>query len=117
MRNAARNFVASAIARSDNAAACCAEPRTAVVEPPFEHDSPSADEHFARPEAVFPDERAKRQRYLELAIRQRIESRLPGRVRNLVVRVIGDRVLIDGQCATYYSKQLAQHAALGVLNE
>ncbi len=54
---------------------------------------------------------------LELAIRQRIESRLPGRVRNLAVRVCDDLVVLEGQCATFYTKQLAQHAAMGVLDD
>jgi hypothetical protein len=26
-------------------------------------------------------------------------------------------VLLQGQCATYYTKQLAQHAALGILDD
>jgi hypothetical protein len=26
-------------------------------------------------------------------------------------------VVLEGQCATYYTKQLAQHAALGVLED
>jgi hypothetical protein len=56
-----------------------------------------------------------RQRQLVIAIRQRIESRLGGRVRDLVVRFDGETVVLEGQCATYYTKQLAQHAALAVL--
>jgi hypothetical protein len=69
------------------------------------------------PKAVEPsnDASAETNRRLALAIRQRIESRLPGRVRNLAVRVQADSVVLEGQCATYYTKQLAQHAALGVL--
>jgi hypothetical protein len=54
---------------------------------------------------------------LAIAIRQRIESRLQGRVRNLSVKVYGQRVVLEGQCATYYSKQLAQHCAIGVLED
>ena len=56
-----------------------------------------------------------KQRELALTIHQRIELRLGGRVRNLTVRCVGDTVVLEGQCATYYSKQLAQHAALAVL--
>jgi osmotically-inducible protein OsmY len=59
----------------------------------------------------------QRQRTLELAITQRIESRVRGRVRNLSVRVFEGLVILEGQCATYYTKQLAQHAALGVLED
>jgi len=60
---------------------------------------------------------AERDRHLEVAIMQRIESRLPGRVRNLRVRVAGETVVLEGECSTYYTKQLAQHAALGILEE
>ena len=61
--------------------------------------------------------RGAQQQSLEIAIRQRIETRLQGRVRNLKVRAYGDVVILEGQCATYYSKQLAQHAAMGVLED
>jgi len=61
--------------------------------------------------------RADRRRQIDVTIRQRIESRLPGRVRNLNVRLLGNTVVLEGQCATYYTKQLAQHAALGVLED
>lgn len=54
---------------------------------------------------------------LEIAIRQRIESRLPGRIRNLSIRVIENVVILEGQCSTYYTKQLAQHAAMGVIDD
>jgi hypothetical protein len=60
--------------------------------------------------------RVERYRQLAIAIRQRIESRLAGRVRDLAVRISGDAIVLEGRCATYYSKQLAQHAALGVLD-
>jgi hypothetical protein len=63
------------------------------------------------------DATAERSRDLAVAIMQRIESRLPGRVRNLAVRIRAGSVVLEGQCATYYTKQLAQHAALGVLED
>src|SRR5262245_53429189 len=56
-------------------------------------------------------------RALEAAIRQRIEQRLRGRVRNLVVHASDTLVTLEGQCSTFYTKQLAQHAAMGVLEE
>jgi hypothetical protein len=59
----------------------------------------------------------ERYRMLELAIEQRIESRVRGRVRNLSVRVFEGLVILQGACSTYYTKQLAQHAALGILEE
>ncbi len=55
---------------------------------------------------------------LAIAIHQRIESRLGGRVRNLSVRPVNDStIVLEGQCSTYYTKQLAQHAALGILED
>src|SRR5262245_48779389 len=68
--------------------------------------------------AIAPaDERNPQLRALESAIRQRIEQRLRGRVRNLVVHASGTVVTLEGQCSTFYTKQLAQHAAMGVLEE
>ncbi|HLF11882.1 MAG TPA: hypothetical protein VJA26_11765, partial [Gammaproteobacteria bacterium] len=60
---------------------------------------------------------ADRRRHLAVAIRQRIESRLGDRVRELAIRIQGNTVVLEGCCATYYTKQLAQHAALGVLED
>ena len=37
--------------------------------------------------------------------------------RGLSVRILERTVVLEGQCATYYTKQLAQHAALGVLED
>jgi hypothetical protein len=59
--------------------------------------------------------RTERQRHLAIAIRQRIESRLGGRVRDLAIRISAETIILEGSCATFYTKQLAQHAALGVL--
>src|SRR3954470_2588595 len=58
-----------------------------------------------------------RHRALEIVIQQRIESRLSGRVRNLRVRALDQIVILEGECATYYSKQLAQHAAMAILED
>jgi len=63
------------------------------------------------------DDREARDRALEMAIQQRIESRLLGRVRNLFVRVFDGGVVLEGECATYYTKQLAQHTAMGILDD
>jgi hypothetical protein len=68
-------------------------------------------------EELLSDDRVGHHRALEIVIHQRIEMRLPGRVRNLRVRSFDDLVILEGQCATYYTKQLAQHAAMGVLEE
>lgn len=45
-------------------------------------------------------------------IRQLVESRTSGRIRGLNISVEGPRLVISGQTSTYYSKQLATHAAL-----
>src|SRR4051794_6790719 len=66
---------------------------------------------------TFEDDIDARYRTLEIAIRQRIESRLPGRIRNLLVRAFDGVVILEGNCATYYTKQLAQHAAMGILED
>jgi hypothetical protein len=63
------------------------------------------------------DEHEARRRALEVSIYQRIESRLSGRVRNLMVRVFEGVVTLEGECATYYTKQLAQHTAMGILED
>jgi hypothetical protein len=86
-------------------------PATAVVISPagtFVNDQTAKTE---------PDGRPERHRQLAITIRQRIESRLGGRVRELFVRIKGDTILLEGKCSTYYTKQLAQHAALGVLED
>lgn len=73
-----------------------------------------ATAHMSRDASV---ERGAQQLALETAIYQRIESRLHGRVRNLLVRAFGGSVILEGQCATFYTKQLAQHAAMGILED
>jgi uncharacterized protein YgbK (DUF1537 family) len=54
---------------------------------------------------------------LELAahIVTRIELRLPGRIRHLTVFTTENAVVLSGECSTFYTKQVAQHAAMGVL--
>jgi hypothetical protein len=53
---------------------------------------------------------------LASTILQRISKRIPGRVRLLSVHVGNDAIVLFGQCSTYYSKQMAQHVAMGVLD-
>ena len=78
----------------------------------------SAAGTFAKVSDATPsDATSDRNRQLAIAIMQRIESRLPGRVKNLVVRIAADTVVLEGECVTYYTKQLAQHAALGILED
>ena len=48
-------------------------------------------------------------------ILERIESRLPCRIRHLTVYATENAVVLAGECSTYYTKQIAQHAAMGAL--
>jgi len=53
----------------------------------------------------------------ELAARilARIESRLPNRIRRLAVTTEANAIVLSGECSTFYTKQMAQHVAMGVL--
>jgi hypothetical protein len=114
--------------------AVSATPITPPAEPPllristFDTITSTAGDHetevvlgpagtFADSRSGAADQASERRRQLAIAIRQRIETRLAGRVRDLSVRIKGDTIVLEGSCATYYTKQLAQHAALGVLEE
>lgn len=46
-----------------------------------------------------------------------LERRLGRRVRGLRVDVLADRIVLHGQVATYYVKQLAQHCVWDLLPE
>jgi hypothetical protein len=72
---------------------------------------------FALSHPTATNRAAERQRQMAVAIRQRIESRLGGRVHDLAIRIRGNTIVLEGRCATFYTKQLAQHAALGVLED
>lgn len=54
---------------------------------------------------------------LDDLIAERITTRIGRRIRNLAVEVHGKTVRLCGECSTFYSKQLAQHAALGVIED
>jgi hypothetical protein len=43
-----------------------------------------------------------------------VQNRLGGRVRNFRVVIRDEGVILQGRAATYYAKQLAQHAAMEV---
>lgn len=45
-----------------------------------------------------------------------VESRLPGRVRELRVQVVGAHFVLSGACHSYYVKQVAQHLAMNALD-
>ena len=89
----------------------------AVAEAPVGNKLLPIGEAIARSRSKDSGDVDARHRAREIAIQQRIESRLPGRVRNLLVRSFDNLVILEGQCATYYTKQLAQHAAMGILDD
>jgi hypothetical protein len=78
--------------------------------------NPAADDDTQRTR-LTPSRTAEDVQRLTEVIRQRINGRLAGRVRNLRVRFGSDGFVLEGECSTYYTKQLAQHAALGVLDD
>lgn len=50
-------------------------------------------------------------------VEELVRSRTGGMIRDLRVEPFGEGVTITGRTATYYTKQLATHAALGVLED
>jgi hypothetical protein len=89
----------------------------AVADVPVGDELRPSSKARARICAEKSEDRIASHRAREIAILQRIETRLPGRVRNLLVRVFDSVVILEGECATYYTKQLAQHAAMGVIED
>ena len=53
------------------------------------------------------------QEYVERLVR----SRTGGMIRELRVEVLNDTIVLTGRTATYYTKQLATHTALGLLKD
>lgn len=51
---------------------------------------------------------------LAASIERAVQQETGHGVRNLSVEVNRDGVRLNGRCATYYCKQLAQHAAMGM---
>jgi hypothetical protein len=88
-----------------------------ISETPVELELLPSVNAIARTSRAESDDCDSRHRALAIAIHQRIESRLLGRVQNLRVRAFGGTVILEGHCATYYTKQLAQHTALGILED
>lgn len=67
------------------------------------------------PEYSHVEMEAQRNRLVR-RIQQRIESRLPGRIRELLVFAAENAIVLSGHCSTYYTKQVAQHTAMGALD-
>lgn len=45
-----------------------------------------------------------------------VQARLPGRVRDLAVRIENDQFILSGVSSSYYVKQVAQHVAMNALD-
>jgi osmotically-inducible protein OsmY len=69
---------------------------------------PSAVESYSLPETVEEAER------LAASIERAVSRETCGGVRNLRVEVSDQGILLTGRCTSYYTKQKAQHAAMGV---
>jgi osmotically-inducible protein OsmY len=54
---------------------------------------------------------------LAASIERVVQSRTGGKIQALKVVVERDGVCLQGRCATFYSKQLAQHAAMDLSGE
>ncbi len=54
---------------------------------------------------------------LQEHVEQLVRSRTGGMIRELRVEVLNDTIILTGRTATYYTKQLATHAALGLLQD
>ncbi len=54
---------------------------------------------------------------LQEHVEQLVRSRTGGMIRELKVEVLSDSIVLSGCTATYYTKQLATHAALGLLDD
>jgi hypothetical protein len=49
-------------------------------------------------------------------ILKNVQSRLPGRIRDLKVRIEDDQFVLSGVSTSYYVKQVAQHVAMNALD-
>jgi len=66
-----------------------------------------------RDDHPLPETLAEAER-LAASIERAVQRETRGGVRNLCVEVNCNGVLLKGRCPTYYLKQLAQHAAMGM---
>lgn len=54
---------------------------------------------------------------IQQEIARRIRAHTGGRIHNLIVEVCDNTISIKGNCQTFYSKQMAQQAAMGVIED
>jgi len=78
------------------------------------------EDQYCNDESVFdsadhplPDTVAEAEK-LAASIERAVQRQTSGGVRNLCVEINRQGVLLKGRCRTYYCKQLAQTAAMGV---
>lgn len=69
----------------------------------------------APPEPAAPRSEARLRRVAAEIVRS-VQSRLPGRVRDLKVRIEDDQFVLSGVSSSYYVKQVAQHVAMSALD-
>ena len=69
----------------------------------------------APPEPAPPRSDAKLRRIAAEIVRS-VQSRLPGRVRDLKVRVEDDQFVLSGVSSSYYVNLVAQHVAMSALD-
>lgn len=95
-----------------------------------ERNRPALPELLLPPAPVYPQHQAQsprppagespddtRSERLAARIARVVKRRTAGSVQNLRVEVRRDGVFLDGQCASFYTKQLAQQAAMGLTDE
>jgi hypothetical protein len=75
---------------------------------------PADDGRSFLPPRIAPRSDARLRRVASEILRS-VQSRLPGRVRDLKVRIEGDQFVISGVSTSYYVKQVAQHVAMNAL--
>lgn len=79
-----------------------------MEDPPMEAAYASRADGAGLPETLAEAEE------LAASIERAVQAETGRGVRNLSVEVNPDGVLLRGRCTTYYCKQLAQHAAMGM---
>jgi hypothetical protein len=92
-----------------------------VVHSPRDLDAPDGplDAPESRPvvgESRIAARTDARVRRVAAEILRSVQSRLPGRVRDLKVRIVDDQFVLSGVSTSYYVKQVAQHVAMSALD-
>jgi hypothetical protein len=83
------------------------------VSPPSEQEAKAV--RSVTPMSRVPARSEFRTRRLATDIIAAVQSRLPGRIRDLKVRIEGEQFVLSGVSSSYYVKQVAQHIAMTTL--